>query len=306
MTEVTVVIGNHRGEHLLPDCLSSLSRQTIRLAEIVVVDGGSRDASRTVAEGHGARFVSLENRGLGYLYNIGVEATDTPYVLLSNNDVAYEETCVERLAAALDDDETRFAADALQLDWHEGHVIKAQTTIRRGPLFHEYIPGLRLDHAAFATTTVPTVAAHGAAMLVRRDKFVALEGFDETFFLDAEDLDLCWRAWLRGWASVFVPDARLRHRVGGAMSEAVRTPRLISAHHNMLRFALKCLPGPVLARVLAGELLRMPRHPQVIPPALAQICRELPEILRLRRRLQPSADLFDWMIRGQPAAGRVA
>ena len=300
MTEVAAIIGNHQGEHLLPDCLASLVRQSLPMTEIVVVDGGSRDESQRVAEAYGARFIALENRGLGYLYNAGISATTAPYVLLSNNDVEYAETCVEELASALKADETRFAADATQLHWDEARVVKAQTTIRRGSLFREYIPGLRLDHAVRAATIVPTVAAHGAAMLVRRDKFVALGGFDETFFLDAEDLDLCWRAWLRGWASVYVPEARLRHRVGGAMSENVRTRRSISAHHNMLRFSLKCLPGRAVARALAGELLRLPRHPRVILPALFQVLRELPDILRLRRRAQPSSDLFEWMIGGQP------
>ena len=51
-------------------------------------------------------------------------------------------------------------------------------------------------------------------MLVRRERLLELGGFDETFFMDFEDLDLCWRAWLRGWASVYVPDAVVRHRVG--------------------------------------------------------------------------------------------
>jgi GT2 family glycosyltransferase len=302
VTDVAVVIGNHQGERLLPDCLASLAQQTLRPTEIVVIDGGSSDRSREVAERHGVRFVQLDNRGLGYLYNAGVRATTAPYALLSNNDVAYESTCVELLAQALDEDNTRFAADGLQLDWEARRVVKAQTTIRRGALFHEYIPGLHLDHAVAAATTVPTVAAHGASMLVRREKFVALGGFDETFFLDAEDLDLCWRAWLHHWPSVYVPEARLRHRVGGAMSEQVRTPRLISGHHNMLRFAFKCLPADALARALAGELLRLPRHPRVIPPALLQILRELPEILKVRRRQGPSSELFEWMLRGQPSA----
>jgi hypothetical protein len=70
----------------------------------------------------------------------------------------------------------------------------------------------------------------------------------------------------------------------------------------MLRFALKCLPAAALARALAGELLRLPRHPRVIPPALFRILRELPEILKLRRREKPSSDLFEWMLRGQPPA----
>jgi len=72
-----------------------------------------------------------------------------------------------------------------------------------------------------------------------------------------EDLDLCWRAWLRGWPSVYVPAARLRHRVGAVTTERMRARRSASSHHNLLRFALKCLPPTAAARVVVGELLRL-------------------------------------------------
>ena len=47
---VSVVIGNYNGEHVLGDCLASLAAQTLRPEAILVVDGDSSDASRTVAE----------------------------------------------------------------------------------------------------------------------------------------------------------------------------------------------------------------------------------------------------------------
>jgi GT2 family glycosyltransferase len=281
--EVAVVIGNHQGEQLLGDCLESIASQTVPVSETLVVDGASTDASRSVAESHGVRFISFPNRGLGFLYNRGVEATSAAYVLLLNNDVALDMRCVELLAAELDADDTRFAADPTQFDWDGDRVIHARTTITRGRLLREYIPGLHLDSIVAADGVVSTVSAHGAAMLVRRSMFVELGGFDETFFMEWEDLDLCWRAWLRGWESVYVPDARLRHRVGAVTTTAAAPRRSASSHHNMMRFALKCLPRPAAARVLLGELLRLPAHPRAIGTAAVQVTRELPAILRLRQ-----------------------
>ncbi|MDQ3086760.1 MAG: glycosyltransferase, partial [Actinomycetota bacterium] len=161
-------------------------------------------------------------------------------------------------------------------------------------------PGYRLDLMVPAETTVPTVSANGGAMLVRREQMLELGGFDETFFMDFEDIDLCWRAWLRGWESVYVPDAFLRHRVGAVTTAAILPSRLRSSHHNLLRFALKCLPVTDAARVVAGEVLRLPRHPSLIAPALLAIARELPEILRERRRARPTRQLMQWMLEGQP------
>ncbi|MEO5575637.1 MAG: glycosyltransferase family 2 protein [Gaiellaceae bacterium] len=300
MPDVAVVIGNYQGERLLPDCIASLDAQTLKPSEIVVVDGASADASVGVAEALGARVLRRENRGLGHLYNEGARATSTELVLLLNNDVALDERCLELLVAALDADASLCAADPRQVDWDARRDVKARTVLARGRLFREYIPSLHLDDCVPSAEIVPTVSAHGAAMLVRRELLLELGGFDETFFMEWEDLDLCWRAWLRGHGSVYVPDAWLRHRVGGATGASDLTRRLSSSHHNLMRFALKCLPARAAARVLAGELLRLPVHPRLIAPALLAVARELPEILRLRRRIGPSQTHLDWLLGGMP------
>ena len=292
MSDIAAVIGNFQGERVLGDCLDSLHAQSRPPVEVFVVDAGSTDRSREVAERAGATFVAAENRGLGRLYNLGARAARAPLVLLANNDVAFEERCLELLAEALEGDERRFAADPTQLDWDSRRVIHARSTLRRGPLLRQPLPGFVLDQAVPADSVVPTLLANGAAMLVRRDRLLALGGFDETFFLEFEEIDLCWRAWLRGWETVYVPEARIRHRVGEVTAAELRTRRLRSAHHNLVRFALKCLPPRAAARVLAGELLRLPAHPLLVAPALARVALELREIVRLRRQLSPSSEVF--------------
>src|SRR5919197_1172099 len=122
--EIAAIVGNHQGEDVLRDCIESLRAQT-----------------------RGARLVRAENKGLGFLYNLGARAVECEYLLLSNNDVAYERECLARLAAALDADAARFAADPTQLDWAGRRVIHARTRLGRGRLWREYLPGLHLDDA---------------------------------------------------------------------------------------------------------------------------------------------------------------
>lgn len=299
--EITVVVGNHQGEALLPDCLGSLRSQTRSPARVIVVDAASTDASAEVAERLGADLLCAENRGLGFLYNLGARAARSDYVLFSNNDVAYERDCLEHLAAALDADERRFAADPTQLAWADGRVIHARTTIARGRMWRELLPGFHLLEAEPADGVMPTLRADGAAMLVRNPLLRELGGFDETFFMEWEDFDLCWRAWARGWPTVYVPQARLRHHVGAVTTEGVLARRSASSHHNLMRFALKCLPASAACRVVAGELLRLPRHPRAVATALLHVARELPEIGAARRRLPPKRELLEWMLAGQPA-----
>ena len=298
MAELAVVIGNWQGEQVLGDCLASLEAQVPTPAEVIVVDASSADGSVAVARRHGARVLSRENRGLGHLYNEGARAAAAEYVLCANNDVALEPGCLALLAAALDADPYRFAADPTQLDWAGERLVHGRATLRPGPLLRQPLPGFRLDLAVRAAGVVATLSANGGAMLVRRERLLELGGFDETMFMDFEDLDLCWRAWLRGWPSVYVADAVVRHRVGAVTSSATLDRRLSSSHHNLLRFALKCLPAGEAARVVAGELLRLPRHPRLIAPALADVVRELPDIAAARRAAGPSPDFTRWVLDG--------
>jgi N-acetylglucosaminyl-diphospho-decaprenol L-rhamnosyltransferase len=296
VSDVTAVVGNYNGETVLADCLASFHVQTLEATTVIVVDGASTDASRSVAESFAATFIAEENLGLGRLYNRGVAEAATDFVFLANNDIALEPTCLERLVYALEANPSAFAADARQLDWSGERTIHARTTLARGALLREYLPGLHLDHNVPAEHLVPTVCANGAAMLVRRQMFQELGGFDETFFMEWEDLDLCWRAWARDWPSLYMPDATARHRVGAVTSSAVRPRRAASSHHNLMRFALKCLPRAAAARVVIGELLRLPRHPRSISSGFVTLVRERAEILGYRRANFPSSALFDSLL----------
>jgi GT2 family glycosyltransferase len=293
MTTVDAVVGNWNGEPFLADCIGSLLAQSLAPREVVVVDGSSTDGSAPESERLGARVVTRPNLGLGHLYNVGVATTTADYIFLANNDIALESDCLANLAEALDSDASAFAADARQLDWAGERTIHARTTLTRGQMFREHLPGFHLDPIVSADTIVPTVCANGAAMLVRRSMFEALGGFDETFFMEWEDLDVCWRARIRGWQTLYVPDAIVRHRVAAVTTAREQPRRSASSHHNLVRFALKCWPADAAARVVAGELLRLPAHPMAVGRGLAAVVRELPEIIRLRRRLEPSRRLLD-------------
>jgi len=300
VADVAVVIGNYQGEAVLRDCLASLEMQTLRPTEVIVVDASSTDGSAQIAASNGATFMKRKNVGLGHLYNEGARAARAEFVLLANNDVAFDEHCLELLVDALEEDEDRFAADPRQLSWDGGSLVHARAEIRRGPLLRQVLPGYRIDLTVPAEGTVATLCANGGAMLVRRTRMLELGGFDETFFMDFEDIDLCWRAWLRGWPSVYVADAFVRHRVGAVTTAAILPTRVRSSHHNLLRFALKCFPATDAARVVLGELARLPAHPLLIAPALLRVARELPEIIKLRREIEPGRDFMHWALAGMP------
>jgi GT2 family glycosyltransferase len=298
-TDVAVVVANYAGDEVLGDCLRSVREQTLLPAEILVVDAGPTPGGRGLAEAHGASVLVRPNRGLGYLYNEGTRAARADSVLLLNNDVALDPRCLELLVDELTAGD-HFAADPRQLSWDGTTLVHGRASLQRGPLLRQPLPGFRLDLQGLADTPVVTLSANGGAMLVRRERLLELGGFDETMFMDFEDLDLCWRAWSRGWSCIHVPEATVRHRVGAATHRSgVLRRRISDSHHNLMRFALKCLPAADAGRVVLGEVLRLPRHPALVAPALARIALELPEILHERRAVRPSRSLMRWMLAGQ-------
>ena len=95
-------------------------------------------------------------------------------------------------------------------------------------------------------------------MMIRREAFAAVRGFDERSFLYWEDADLCRRLLRRGWRTAYVPQAVVTHH-GGRSSRSDVAP-LIAFHRSALRYAitqggpLGLLASPLVAAGLAARL----------------------------------------------------
>jgi GT2 family glycosyltransferase len=253
---ISVIVLNHNGEHLLADCLASLQTQDVPNLEILVVDNASADGSSgVVCRFAGVRWIPLaQNLGLGPGYNAGAARARGEYLFFLNNDTALEPDCLRQLAEAMREDV--FAVDPLQVDWSGQRVVHGAQRFRFGWRYGlRPVPGL--DPYQILTMDAPTEVpwACAGAMLVSRNKFEALGGFDPTFFLDYEDLDLCWRGWLRGWKTLFIPSARLRHRVGeSGKVPGVLGRRALSQIKNAQRFTWKTMAWPLVTASLVGSL----------------------------------------------------
>lgn len=255
MHPVSAIVLNYNGAHLLPGCLDSLLAQDYPFLEILVIDNASADESRAVVGRYpSVRWIPLpKNQGLGPGYNAGAAQARGRMFFFANNDTWFEPDCIRRLVEAFRDD--LLAADPLQLDWNGQRVIHGAQRFRFGWHYAlRPVPGMDPYQILDADVPMEIPWACAGAMLVDRRKFEALGGFDPTFFLDYEDLDLCWRGWLRGWKTLFVPAARLRHHVSeserGAPAISVR--RALSQIKNAQRFTWKTMPASSVAASVAG------------------------------------------------------
>jgi len=272
---VSAMVLNWNGAHLLPDCLSTLAAQAWPGLEIVVVDNGSEDDSRDVTAHYPARFIALgTNLGFAAGYNRAVSEAKGELLFFVNNDMRFLPDCVDRLARTLEADDTLFAVDPTQLSWDGDRIIHGRTRFVPGTWRTTMVPPWAVEFTGPAAGEVEVPWGCAGSLLVRRDRFETLGGFDPTFFIDFEDTDLCWRAWRRGWRTLHVPGARLHHKVGMSGDEyqhlirGVPKGRLtktwfrrrVSYHANLVRFALKCLPPTVAGRLVGHLMARVGWH----------------------------------------------
>jgi hypothetical protein len=295
---VAVVIPNLDGERLLPGCLDALRAQSRPPEEIVVVDNGSRDRSRELVAARypEVRLLALAcNRGFAGGANAGVLATRAERVAVLNSDARPRADWLELLLAAPAPDHV----------WAWGSVLLGPggRVESAGDGFSDAGYAWKLANGAPADALPPepyeVFSPPGAAPLFRRDRFFELGGYESGFFAYFEDLDLSYRALLRGWRALMVPGARVEHDLGGSGSG---WRRRFHVARNSWRCAVRCAPDPspraLAARALA-ELLANPR-PALAPFELAgraAALAGLPRTLRERRAIQSSAALAPHEVR---------
>jgi GT2 family glycosyltransferase len=227
------------------DTLAAL--ESLRGIETVVVDNGSTDGS---ADAVAEQFPDVElvragvNLGFAGGNNVGIRrALDrgAEWVLLVNNDASAEPGLVDALAAAAvaRPDAGVLACKVLFADsdklWYAGAGFNAIFGRSRHDGFGEPdAPGELAD----------TRRATGAAMAVSRAAIDAAGLLDEELFLYAEDLEWSLRIREAGFAVVYVPEARVRHRVSAAVGGAGSPTTSYYETRNMLSVVESYRPLP--------------------------------------------------------------
>ncbi|MGH2905078.1 MAG: glycosyltransferase family 2 protein [Solirubrobacteraceae bacterium] len=235
LSVTAIVVSWNAKEHLVR-CLEHLARQAPH--ELVVVDNGSTDGSREMLSDHrDMNLVNLENPGFGAANNVGARLSRGRYLLLVNSD------------CELQDDALRILAQVLAVNPRVGIV---------GPLLRQ--PNGRIQRSAGRAPNLVTEALNktmlhrviryytygswnhtddrgvdwvcGACMMIRREVFENVGGFDERFFMFMEDVDLCKRVRDAGYEVRFTAQAAAVHHGGGSQA-AVKTAMLLESERSV-------------------------------------------------------------------------
>jgi len=273
---VDVMVVNYNGRRWIDGFLESLEQASYpadRL-RLIFVDNGSTDGSLEYARERAARlgfptvFVPT-GRNLGFTggYEQAFHCGDAEYYFVINTDTRMATDAIPRLVEVLSADPRVGLAEARQ-------------SPREHPKYYDSVTG-------------ETSWCSGACVMVREKALRSVGGgFDPTFFMYAEDVDLSWRMWLHGWKCVYVPDAVVEH-----FTEDLDPQRDHSIQHyySMRNGAvMRVLYGTWFEAVLhyaamlrVGTLSRNPWwHKRLTLKAAMASLWHLPHALRKRRSLR--------------------
>lgn len=243
MKKTTVVIPNYNGIAYLEDCLRFLKRSQETEFDTIVVDNGSTDGStRLVKEQFPwVRLIELEeNTGFSYAVNVGIKASKTPYVLLLNNDTVVEHDFVAKLEQAMDENPSYFSFSSKMLCMKQPEVIDDAGDYYCA-LGWAFARGKGKNSGRFTAATDVFAACAGAA-IYRREVFREIGYFDELHFAYLEDIDVGYRARLRGYKNGYCPKAVVYHAGSGFSGSRYNEFKVNLSSRNSIYLIYKNMP----------------------------------------------------------------
>lgn len=247
MAKVEVILVNWNGKKIISECLDGLRQQTYRDFVITVVDNGSSDGSvewikKQYPEVH---VIPLDhNSGFCMGNNMALAKVKTEYVALLNNDaVAFPEWLSEMLTTLEKNPEAGFAASQI-LFYDDPEIIDragdSYTIAGVGRFRGRDIPAMKYNGSPQWV-----FGASAAAALYRVRMLQDIGFFDEDFFLIHEDVDLSFRAQLAGYKCIYVPSAKVLHKVSNSIGKDSDVS-VYYGHRNLEWVFLKNMPAKLI------------------------------------------------------------
>lgn len=210
--KIVTIIPNYNGVGIIEKCLNSLPDYL----NVFVIDDASTDDSVELIANSFPRINILHNEknsGFSSTMNCGIRNTQSDYILVLNNDVCISDDLLENILD-LFDDETVFSVGPSIL-------LPCKNMKNEGIAFPKWHHGILFgDQKEFVNDVTPILYTTGCAAVYRRSMLEALGGFDEAYSpFYWEDVDLCYRAWKRGWKSLYQPKSAVIHKHSASISK---------------------------------------------------------------------------------------
>lgn len=212
--DVSFIIVNYNAGVFLSRCISSILDQNTNVYEIIVIDNASFDTSfENIPKDPRIKCIkNLKNLGFAKAQNQGIRLSRAPYVIPLNFDVILENTFLEEMMKAISSSE-RVGMVAPKMLSMSNQLEKLNFFDNAGLLLPaNRVPLHRgkseIDYGQY-NEPMYVFGAMGAVALYRRKMLdeIAYQNqyFDERYFMWYEDIDLNWRAYLKGWDCLYAP-----------------------------------------------------------------------------------------------------
>jgi GT2 family glycosyltransferase len=305
--DLSIIIVTWNGRQHLEGCLTAVAAQHGVDAETILVDNASTDGTAEFVRTRfpWVRIVSLDrNHGFAGGNNAGAREAGGRYLAFLNNDTVADPHWLRALRDGLDEARGIALATSRIVYMHDPATVDSagDGMTRWGGAFKRH----HGQPASEATESRLVFGACGAAFLIPKALFDSLGGFDPDFFVSHEDVDLSYRAQLRGYRCRYVADSVVRHRGSSTLGRASRSA-VFHGQRNLEWVYVQNTPFPLLVRTLPGHLLydaaaaiHFARRGVLgtFLAAKAAALRGLPAALRKRARVQrtrtvPSRAIWD-------------
>lgn len=228
MTKLTIVILSFNTKDLLLACLASIPKKPDW--DIVVPDNGSTDGTKEALKKLYPKVKFIENgQNLGFAAgnNVALKHIKSDYVLLLNPDTVVMPKTIETVLTFMESN-PKVGAATCRVELPDGQLDYSSHRGFPNPinsLLH--FLGQKSDYANSDIPNKPHQidSLTGAFALVRRSAGDQINWFDEDYFWNGEDIDLCYRLHAAGWQIYFLPQVKIIHYKGSS-AKATKASRI--------------------------------------------------------------------------------
>jgi len=242
--EVSIIILNYNGMEFADRCLESVLSSAYSDFEVIFVDNRSSDGSLEYVKkkfsSHSNLKLVINDKNYGFALgnNIGARQANGKYLVFLNIDTAVDSNWLTELVSVMDTYPSAGAAQCKLLLMDNPKLIDSAGHYMDW-FGIAYVQGHAEEDRGQYSRITEVFGATGAALIIRRDIFKKLGGFDEDFFMLFEEDDLCWRIWIAGHKVLYIPQAVVFHKSGALRSKSGSYTNLFLSRRNRIISLLK-------------------------------------------------------------------
>ena len=295
--KVSIIIPVYNKWQFTYHCLHAIEKNTSDiLFEVIVVDNASVDETSTLLSGieHITYIRNAENLGFAKACNLGALSAQGEFIVFLNNDTIPLHRWLSSLVHELDAN-PRFGIVGSRLAYPDNTIQHAGVFFNENGYSYHIHRGTAYVDEKKVNVQKTFLAVTGACLAIRKTLFEAVSGFDENYRSGYEDIDLCLKVGLLGYAVVYCPSSSLYHyesMTEGRYDHNVHNTAVFDAKWNGPNIFQSSIELENIHAVTSGAKLALPNTQFLLKPANSQ-----PLVTIVTVTFNPLADAREFYLR---------